>query len=149
VMRRPAFALATALVAIVLIGVLVTGALFASNQESHAAAAELADEKVFTYAERAAVIAGMAWSCPECDLMPVGSVIIRSPSASPPLESTVYITRLDSALFLVTGEGRLMESGMPRVKRRVSIVVTTSRDSLGVTTTRLTRGEFWSAVYQM
>jgi hypothetical protein len=147
-MRR-GFALAAALVALVLIAVLVTGALFATSQESHASAAELADEQVFTFAERAAVTAAAGWSCPECDVLPVGSVIIRVPEPSPPLASTVFITRLDSALFLVTGEGRIMESGVPRVSRRVSIAVRLSRDSLGVLTAHRIGGEPWSAAYQM
>jgi hypothetical protein len=147
-MRR-GFALAAALVALVLIGVLVTGALFASNQETHASQAQLADEKAFAYAERAAVIASANWVCPECDVLPVGSVIIRIPDPSPPLESAVYITRLDSALFLVTGEGRIVQSGTPRVSRRVSIAVITSRDSLGNTTSRRLGGESWSQAWQM
>lgn len=147
-MRR-GFALAAALVALVLIGVLVTGALFASNQETHASAAELVDEQVFAFAERAALGTIGFWTCPECDLLPAGSVIIRNPEASPPLESTVYITRLDSALFLVTGEGRIMESGTARVRRRVSFVVITSRDSSGVVTSRRIDGQSWSATYQM
>lgn len=148
-MGRRGFALVTALVSLILIGVLVTAALFASTQETHASAAELADEKVFAYAERAAVMSAATWVCPECDLMGIGSVIIRNPEASPPLESTVYITRLDSALFIVTGEGRIVESGVARVRRRVSVAVTTSRDSLGVTRAHLTGGEYWSAAYQM
>jgi len=146
---RKGFALAAALVALVLIGVLVTGALFASNQETHASAAEMADEKAFAFAERAAVTAASSWVCPDCDLLPVGAVIIRNPEPSPPLESTVYITRLDSTLFVVTGEGRIVESGSPRVKRRVSIVVTTSRDSLGIVTSHRIDGQSWSATYQM
>jgi len=146
---RRGFALAAALVCLVLIGVLVTGALFASSQETRTSAAELADEKAFAFAERAAAISVSAWICPECDAMPVGAVIIRNPEPSPPLESTVYITRLDSALFLVTGEGRIMEPGSARVKRRVSIVVTTTRDSLGVVTSRRLDGQSWSPTYQM
>ena len=146
---RRGFALAAALAALVLIGVLVTGALFASNQETQASAAELADEKALAFAERAALGFAAGWTCPECDVMPVGSVIIRNPAASPPLESTVYITRLDSAVFLVTGEGRIVESGTTRVKRRVSIAVATSRDSLGNTVASRLRQEYWAATYQM
>ena len=148
-MRRSGFALATALVAIVLIAVLVTAALFASTMETHASAAELSDEKAFAFAERAAVTAAGDWQCAECDEMPVGSVIIRNPVTSPPLESTVFITRLDSTLYLVTGEGRIVDSDGARTRRRVSIAVTTSRDSLGAMTATHLRGEFWSASYPM
>jgi hypothetical protein len=146
---RRAFALATALVALVLIAVLVTAALFASNQETHASAAELADEKAFAFAERAAVLTAADWVCAECDVMAVGSVIIRNPAPLPPLESTVFITRLDSAVFLVTGEGRIMDSSGARMRRRVSIAVKTSRDSLGVATAMPLHGQYWTAAYPM
>lgn len=147
-MRR-GFALAAALAALVLIAVLVTGALFASNQETHASRAELADEQAFAFAERAATAAASTWACPECDVLPVGSVIIQIPSPSPPLESTVYITRLDSALFLVTGEGRIMQAGTARIRRRVSIAVNVARDSVGAVSPHRLDGQFWSAAYQM
>lgn len=146
---RPAFALAAALVAIVLIAVLVTGALFASSQETHAASAEVLDQQAFAYAERAAVLAGSDWVCGECDALALGGVIIRSPTPSPPFESTVFITRLDSAVFLVTGEGRVTSSGVARMRRRISIAVQISRDSLGIARASRVNGEAWAAAYQM
>ena len=147
-MRR-GFALAAALVALVLIAVLATGALFASSQESRATGAELDDQKVFAYAERSALEAAGNWVCPECDLLPAGSVIIRNPAASPPLESTVYITRLDSAVFLITGEGRISGSGASKARRRVSIAVKITRDSLGIITSSRINGDSWIAAYQI
>ena len=146
---RHAFALASALLALVLIAVLVTGALFASNQESHSTGAELAEQQTAAFAERAAILAVTGWSCPECDLLAVGSVFIRNPVASPPLESTVFITRLDSALFVVTGEARLTRSGAVTVRRRVSIAVKTARDSLGATRASRIAGDSWAVAYQM
>jgi hypothetical protein len=148
-MKRPGFALASALVALVLIAVLVTGALFASSQESHASGAQLLDQKVFAFAERAALETAGSWTCPECDLLPVGSVIIRNPVAPPPLESTVYITRLDSTVFLITGEGRISDSGAQPVRRRVSIAVKITRDSLGTSSSSRIAGDSWVAAYQM
>ena len=147
--RRAGFALAAALVGLVLIGVLVTGILFSTTQETHASAAEIADQKVFAYAERAAFQAASAWECPECDGMAVGSVIIRNPAPSPPLESTVFITRLDSALFLVTGEGRITLSGPAAVRRRVTVAVRISRDSLGIASASRIETASWTAVWQM
>ena len=148
-MKRAGFALASALVALVLIAVLVTGALFASNQESHSAGAQLVDQKVFAFAERSALETATAWVCPECDLLPVGAVIIRKPVSMPPLESTVYITRLDSAVFLVTGEGRISDSGASAVRRRVSIAVKITRDSLGVSTSSRISGDSWIAAFRL
>lgn len=146
---RSAFALAVALAAIVLIAVLVTGVLFAGGEESAATRAELLDQQAFSYAERVAFTSALEWQCPECDSLAVGSVIIRNPAASPPLESTVYITRLDSALYLVTGEGRILEAGAPRVRRRVSVAVKISRDSLAVSRSSLIDGQSWIPVWQM
>lgn len=146
---RTGFALVAAIVALVLIGVLVTSGLFASTQESHSTGAELADQQTAAFAERAAILAVSGWSCPECDLLGVGSVFIRNPAASPPLESTVFITRLDSALYLVTGEARLIRSGAVLLRRRVSIAVKTARDSLGTVRASRIDGDSWAALYQM
>ena len=89
---RAGFALAAALIGVVLIGVLITAVLFSTSQESQATAAELIDQKVFTYAERAATQAATAWECSGCDGIAVGSVIIRNPAPSPPLESTMVLS---------------------------------------------------------
>ena len=148
-MKRQGFALLTALLALVIIAILVTGALFASSQESHSAGIQLIDQKVFAFAERSALQTAAGWTCPECDLLPIGSVIIRNPVSPPPLESTVYITRLDSTVFLVTGEGRISESGASAVRRRVSIAVKITRDSLGTSTASHIAGDSWIAAYQM
>lgn len=148
-MKRSGFALASALVALVLVAVLVTGALFASSQESRSSGAQLDDQKVFAFAERSALETAANWTCPECDLLPIGSVIIRNPAAPPPLESTIYITRLDSAVFLVTGEGRISGPGASKVRRRVSIAVKITRDSLGMSSSSRIAGDSWIAAYQM
>lgn len=147
--ERAGFALVAALVGIVLIAVLVTASLFASIQETHASAAEVLDQQAAAYAERAALATIAFWSCPECDAMRVGGVIIRSPAAQQPFESTVFITRLDSALFLVTAEGRVNASGAARLRRRVSIAVIASRDARGVPQTSRVSEQAWSAAYQM
>ena len=146
---RPGFALAAALIAIVLIAAMVTGAVFAANQETSATAAEIVDQQLGSYAERAALLAISSWQCSGCDALPVGSVIIGSQFADPPLESTVYVTRLDSALFLVTAEGRLVSSVTVRARRRISIAVRTSRDSSGVSRALRVSEQAWSSAYEM
>jgi hypothetical protein len=148
-MHRPGFALAAALIAIVLIAAMVTGALFATHQETSATAAELTDQQASAYAERSALLAVAYWSCGECDAMQVGSVIVRSPTIDPPLESTVYVTRLDSALFLVTAEGRVVSSSILRARRRVSVAVGISRDSSGLSRAFRVSEQAWSSAYQM
>jgi len=146
---RAGFALAAALIAVVLIAAMVTGALFAAHQETSATAAEVIDQQAGAYAERSALLTIAYWVCAECDAMQVGSVIVRSPATDPPLESTVYVTRLDSALFLVTAEGRIVSSSTVRARRRISVAVGTSRDSSGVSRAFRVSEQAWSSAYQM
>jgi hypothetical protein len=146
---RPGFALATALACIVIIAVLAAAALFAGSQEAHATRSEILDHQASDYAERSARLAISGWACGACDSLAVGGVIITNPAADPPLQSTVYMTRLDSALFLVVAEGRIVVAGATRVKRRISIAVRTSRDSSGVTRAAPLSMQAWSAVFQM
>jgi len=147
--RRNGFALAAALLAVVLIAVLVTAAFFAASQETHATAAQVLDQQASAYAERAALLTVANWRCPECDALPAGSVLVRRPQSDPPLESTVYVTRLDSAVFLVTGEGGTASSSPSPLKRRVSVVIAITRDSAGVSHAARVREQAWSAAYQM
>ena len=146
---RPGFILVAAIVAVAMIAILVTSVVFASGQEAHAAGARVLDQKVLSFAERGVTEAMADWVCPECYDLAVGQVIIRNPAASPPLESTVFITRLDSAVFLVSSEARFVESGTPRLRRRVSIALRMSRDSLGNITAERIAGDAWTIAWQM
>jgi hypothetical protein len=149
VRQNRGFALAVALMAIVIIAVLVTGALFASSQETRAGESELLDNKASAYAELAALRAIASWNGPECDALAVGAVLLVSPPAEPPIESAVYITRLDSALFLVVGEGRVAARGVTRLRRRVAIAVRTARDASGTSTALPLSEHAWVTLYQM
>ncbi len=146
---RSGFALAAALVCLVLIAVVATAALFATNQETSASRSALLEQQSSDYAERSARLAIAAWSSSACDSLPVGGVIIESFAADPPLESTVYTTRLDSALFLVVAEGRVAASGAVRLKRRIAIAVRTTRDSLGHVRALPLSPQSWSPIYRM
>ena len=147
--RTRGFALAVALMAIVLIAVIVTGALFAITQDTRSGDVELLDNKASAYAELAALRAISAWNGPACDALAIGAVIYESPPAEPPLESAVYITRLDSALFLVVGEGRVAASGVTRIRRRVAIAVRTARDASGTSAALPVSEHAWVTLYQM
>ena len=65
-MRRPAaqpgFVLVAALVALVIIALLVTGAFFASGQEMIVARNELRDQQAFSFAEYGAAKALESWN---------------------------------------------------------------------------------------
>ena len=143
------FALAAALMALVLMGVLVTAALFATSQETRASEAEMLDEKTAGFAELAALEAIAAWNGPACDALPVGGVIVQNPAVRAPLESTVYITRLDSSLFVVVGEGRIAGVAAVRLRRRVAITVKTVRDARNASRAMRVGEQPWTALYQM
>lgn len=143
------FALAVALMAIVLIAVIVTGILFATAQETRSGEAEMLDSKASAYAELAALRAIANWKGRTCDALAVGAVLLESPPAEAPLESAVYITRLDSALFLVVGEGMVAARGATRVRRRVAIAVRIARDASGTSSALPLSEHAWVTLYQM
>jgi hypothetical protein len=147
--HRDGFALAAALLALVLVSVMVTGALFATSQETHASEAEVLDTRAAAYAERAVLKEIDSWNGSSCDALAPGGVIIDNPPADPPLESTVFITRLDSAVFLVVGEGRIASSGSFRIRRRVAIAVRIARDAQGVEHALRVSEQAWTALYQL
>lgn len=146
---RGGFVLVVAIVAVVLIAALATGAMFAVNQETSATSAAILDQQAGSYAERAAIETLARWDCAACDSLAVGGVIERGPASDPPLESSVYVTRLDSALFLVTAEGRVASGAEIRLSRRVSIVVKIARDTTGASRASRVSEHAWAAVYDM
>ena len=143
------FVLPAALACIVLIALMATAGLFATTQEAWATRAAILDLQATGYAERSAMLAIEEWSCELCDSMTVGGVITLAPPADPPLESSVFITRLDTALYLVVGEGRVKGAGGTRLARRVSITVRITRDSLGRVRTSPLHPHSWAAVFGM
>ena len=147
--QRPGFALAASLVAVVIIAALAAGVLFATGQEARASGGALLDQQTFSYAETAANRAIELFGSVGSDSMQVGTVISYTPEPDPPLESTVFITRLDSALYLVVAEGRTTPSYRSRMRRRVSIAVRTERsEAAPIRATRLSYLA-WTALYDL
>ena len=146
---RRGFALAAAIMALVLIATLAAGALFASSQETHASESELLETRAALYAERIALGEIDTWNPVSRDSLKVGAVIVDNPSPDPPFESTVYVTRLDSAVFLIVGEGRIMSGGASRIRRRVAIAVRAARDPGGAERVQHLSDYAWTALYQM
>lgn len=144
---RHGFVLVAALVAMVLIALLVTGAFFASGQESAVARNELRDQQVFSYAEYALAHALEGWNGPASDSMTTGQTISITPASDAPLASTVFITRLDTALFAVVAEGRLTTSDVADMRRRVGIVVRTVLDGVRVNPPIRVSEQAWSELY--
>lgn len=148
--QRRGFVLAVALMALVVIAVLVTAALFATSQETHISEAEVLETMASGYAERVALNQISNWNAGLCDSLPVGGVIKETPVADPPFESAVYITRLDSAVFLFVGEGSIAsQNGTARIRRRVGVLVRTERDAQNAERVRRVSEQAWAALYTM
>ncbi|MEO5588936.1 MAG: hypothetical protein ABIS03_05065 [Gemmatimonadaceae bacterium] len=145
---RPGFALAAALLALVLIAALVSGAMFSALQETRTSRAEIVEQQATSLAERVAIEAIADWRCDDCDGMAIGSVISRNQAPIAPFASRLFVTRLDSALYLVTGEVRDSLSGVGDLRRRVSIAVRTARDADSALRAGRIAGDAWVTAYQ-
>ena len=126
--NRQAFVLIAALIALVLIAVLITGAFFASGQDLSISRAELRDQQAFAYAEYAVAHALSSWTLTDRSRMAVGETQSVFQSSDDPLESTVLVTRLDSAIYSVVGEGRLLTADASGLRRRVGLLVRGDRN---------------------
>lgn len=146
---RSGFVLAVALFAIVIIAAVVASVSFTATEETQSTSAEIRDERAEIFAEEIALSSLAAWPWDLCDQSPIGSVFTREAQSAPPLEGTLYVTRLDSALYLVTAEGRLKTAAGVIAQRRISITATARRDTLGAMHVSRTRGQYWAANYQI
>jgi hypothetical protein len=139
--------LVAAIVALVLIALLITGAFFASGQDLTISRAELRDEQAFGYAELAVSQALESWDATARETMSVGETVTLETASDPPLESSVFITRLDSALYIVAGEGRLRTADGYGLRRRVGITVQTIVGGGRVSRPERVPGQAWSELY--
>lgn len=146
---RPGFVLAVALFAIVIIAAIIASASFTATEETQATSASMRNDQAEAFAENIALGSLVAWPWDLCDQSAIGSVFTRESQSAPPLEGTLYITRLDSALYLVTGEGRMKTVAGVIAQRRISISAIARRDTLGAMHVSRTSGEYWAAIYQM
>ena len=140
------FVLIATLVALIIIGLLITGAFAASSEDFAVSRAELRDQQTFAYAEFAGARALAAWSPTDRSLMPIGSTGVAAVTSDSPLESTVFVTRLDSALYSLVAEARLTSPEGSAARRRVGIVVTTVRNGARNPPVRIPE-QAWSEMY--
>jgi Tfp pilus assembly protein PilX len=144
---RPGFVLVAALVALVLIALLITGVFFASAQDLAVARAELRDQQAFAYAEYAVAHALESWDKAAREAMTIGQTVTLQSAADPPLESSVFITRLDSALYVVVAEGRVMTADAYALRRRVGITVRSVVNGTRITPPQRVTELAWSELY--
>jgi Tfp pilus assembly protein PilX len=145
--RRQGFVLVAAIVALVLIALLITGAFFASAQDLAVSRAELRDQQAFAYAEFALTNAVQGWDAAARETMSVGETATLQPNADPPLESSVFITRLDSALYAVVAEAGMTTADAYALRRRVGIMVCTVLNGARVSPPERVAEQAWSELY--
>jgi Tfp pilus assembly protein PilX len=144
---QPGFILVAAIVALVIIALIVTGAFFASGQELVVARNELRDQQAFAYAEYAAAQALETWNASARDSMIAGQTQAVATFTRGLLESDVLVTRLDTALYLVTADGKLRSTDAFGLRRRVGIIVRTIQGGASVNPPVRVSGQAWSELY--
>ncbi|HEY8164860.1 MAG TPA: hypothetical protein VIF83_04825 [Gemmatimonadaceae bacterium] len=144
---RPAFAIAAALCALVIIAVLVTGAFFASAQETSATRLDILDQQAFSVAELGAARAVSGWNGQTMESAAQGSATALGTFGAPPLESSVTATKLDSGLFVVVSEGRVTSPDAQGIHRTVAILVRMERADSGRFITRRVTEQAWTEAY--
>jgi hypothetical protein len=121
---RRGFALAAALLAVVLIDALVAGVLFAITEETRAGAVGVGREVALNACESAIAMTVTDPGLRLPDSVGVGGTISRHVGGLGP-EIIVYITRLDSALYSMVAES-VPEPGSTGERRRVGVAVKSS-----------------------
>ena len=145
--HRRGFVLVAAIVALVIIALIITGAFFASGQELVVARNELRDQQAFSYAEYAAAKALESWNPSALDSMSAGETHRLATLTRGLLESEVLVTKLDTALYLVTADGRLRSADAAALRRRVGLLVRTVRNGAPVNPPFRVSGQAWSELY--
>ncbi|HXL85627.1 MAG TPA: hypothetical protein VN927_00355 [Gemmatimonadaceae bacterium] len=121
---RRGFALAAALLAVVLIGALIVGVLFAATEETRAGAAGAEGEVALNACESAIAMTITDPGLRLPDSIGVAGTV-SGPVAGPGPPTIVYITRLDSALYSIVAE-TVTERASTGATRRVGVVVKSS-----------------------
>jgi hypothetical protein len=144
---KPGFVLVAALVALVLIALLITGAFFASGQELGIGRNEIREQQAFAFAEYALAHAIAGWDGSARQSMAVGQTTLLAPILAEPLESSVFVTKLDTALFLVVASGHIVTSDAVDLHRRVGILVRTVVNGATVQPPVRLSEQAWSELY--
>lgn len=145
--HRAGFVLVAALVAIVIIALLVTGAFFASGQELGIARNEIRDQQMLGFAEYTIERAVATWDAPARESMGAGQTVQLPSISSGLLESSAFVTRLDTALYVVVAEARIVSGEGSGLRHRVEIVVRTVRDGAPVNPPSRVSEQAWTALY--
>lgn len=128
--REQGFALAATILALVLVGALVTGGFFAASQEHHIGTSTQFSTEAFYYAERGlndalgsltrGVLEAMMPNVPDSAQ---GQPVPITSNGRPVGQYTLRIARLDSLLYFIESTGQVLEGGRYRGATRTLGVV--------------------------
>jgi Tfp pilus assembly protein PilX len=144
---RVGFVLVAALVAMVIIALLITGAFFASAQDLGIARNEIRDQQALGFAEYAIARAVEGWDAPARESMRSGQTVELAPASSGVLEAQAFVTRLDTALYAVVAESRIVSGDGFGLRRSVGIVVRTIWNGAPVNPPSRVSEQAWTALY--
>jgi hypothetical protein len=131
----------------VIIALLVTGAFFASGQEVIVARNELRDQQAFSFAEYGAAKALESWNAAANDSLTAGQSRRLGTFSRGLMQSDAIVTKLDTALYLVTADGGMRSADAPGLRRRIGILVRTIRDGAPADPPVRVSGQAWSELY--
>src|SRR5687768_6330093 len=146
--HRRGFILVAALVALVIIALIITGAFFASGQELVVARNELRDQQAFSYAEYSAAKALERWNAAARDSMSTGETQRLAALSRGLLQSEVFVTKLDTALYLIAADGMVRSADAAALRRSVGVVVRTLRNGTPVNPPFRVSGQAWTELYR-
>lgn len=125
--RRRGFALAAALLALLLISALVTGVFFAATEETKIGATSAERQLALSVAESAVETTIASWNPDSLD--PIGVSATRTTVVDAAgMSARVHITRLDPTLYAIVADA-FTPAGGSRVSRRIGIVVKVQRSA--------------------
>ena len=132
-MKRRGFALIGALIAVLLLGALIVGALVATTEETRTSGNVRLSERALYAAESAIEEAVPAWAAAQADSIGISQSVSRA-SGSGDFTVTTTLLRLDSAVYWLVAESAqwgLAETVRPAVRRRVGVLFYRVFDSVG------------------
>lgn len=138
---RPGIAMATALGGLVIIGVMIAGVFFTSNQELRVGTNTFVQERAFRAAEFGVNSALASWKNSEMLLLPIGGTKqIVYDSSSQGWRDTVTITRLNATGYLIGSTGTAFGGIQGSSRRRTALLVRISIPSLSTKAAVTTAG---------
>lgn len=135
------FALAAALLAVVLIGALVAGVFFATMEETTVGSTFRARQLALNAAESALENFNSASVRSRVDSMPLGSAFSVDVA-----NARVYITRVDSSIYWLVADSEFGADGA-RARRRIGLTVTSIADSSDSRPMARVPGQAWVELF--